>query len=335
MICKAVNKKTVSVVIPTYNRGFQLKRVIQKIIESEIDNILEIQIIVIDDSSIIPAEEFLHGIKLVEPFKIQVVRQDNAGPGAARNNGLKLAKGEIVIFIDDDVLVSPILIQKHLKAHELFPNSVIIGSYPLLLDQKRTPLLRWLNSLIDDPDMDTSKDHYILTTEVASGNLSIERSDFESGELYYNHVRTPAAEEYELMARLERTGKKIYYNPSITGWHLQPVSLKNKCMQEYKYGIGIAEVVMKVPESINYSQLNHLFNMNYSGKRVNSGNYSFKRGVKQFFAKKIMRITLRRVTRICEIILPFDWLLFPLYRFNMGVFMCAGILDGVKLYQQK
>lgn len=327
--------KNVSIIIPTYNRGEQLVKVLECITSCDVANLKKIEIIVVDDNSKTPAEHYIDKQRFVIPFSVIILRQENAGPGAARNTGLKNSSGDIVIFIDDDVLVSPNLIQKHLRAHELFPNSVIIGSYPLLLDQKRTPLLRWLNSLIDDPDMDTSKDHYILTTEVASGNLSIERSDFESGELYYNYVRTPAAEEYELMARLERTGKKIYYNPSITGWHLQPVSLKNKCMQEYKYGIGIAEVVMKVPESINYSQLNYLFNMNYSGKRVNSGNYSFKRGVKQFFAKKIMRITLRRVTRICEIILPFDWLLFPLYRFNMGVFMCAGILDGVKLYQQK
>ena len=55
------------------------------------------------------------------------VRQENAGPAAARNLGFATSHGDIVIFIDDDILVPSDLVRLHVEAHVLNPGSVIFG----------------------------------------------------------------------------------------------------------------------------------------------------------------------------------------------------------------
>jgi glycosyltransferase involved in cell wall biosynthesis len=60
-------------------------------------------------------------------FTLKCVRQENAGPAAARNLGFTASRGDIVIFIDDDILVPPELVRQHVEAHELNPGSVIFG----------------------------------------------------------------------------------------------------------------------------------------------------------------------------------------------------------------
>ncbi len=325
--------KKLSIVIPTYNRGEQLKTVIDHILDSDIEGIEFIEIIIVDDSSIIPTEKFIDVNKVKAPFSMRVIRQSNSGPATARNNGLRQTTTEIVIFIDDDVLVSASLLKKHLYAHEIYPNSVIIGSYPLWNKQKNTPLLRWLNKLINHPDMDTGKDHYLLTTEVASGNLSIERKQFLDEPLYNDKLRTPAAEEYDLMARLSKKRIKVYYNPSITGWHLQPVTIENKCQQEYKYGVGIAEVALKIPESMEYENLRHLFVKNTEDGQRDGTSTKIKKIFKRLFSTKPGRKILTGVIKFLEFLLPFDFILFPVYRFSMGVFLFAGVNDGVRLFK--
>jgi glycosyltransferase involved in cell wall biosynthesis len=85
----------VSVIVPTYNRA--------RIIAKTIDNILEqtypnIELIIVDDGSTDDTATVL------EPYRgrIRLVSQENAGPAAARNQGIRFAKGEIVAFQDSD-----------------------------------------------------------------------------------------------------------------------------------------------------------------------------------------------------------------------------------------
>src|SRR5690606_2961928 len=42
-------------------------------------------------------------------------------------------------------------------------------------------------------------------------------------------------------------GIPIYFAPEIVGWHLQPPTIEGACIQNYKYGLGVAEVAIKEP----------------------------------------------------------------------------------------
>lgn len=89
------NFPKVSVIIPTYNR--------QKFITMAIDSVLsqtfkDYEIIVIDDGSTDNTRQVLESYE----EKIKYIYQKNSGVSAARNAGIRLARGELVAFLDSD-----------------------------------------------------------------------------------------------------------------------------------------------------------------------------------------------------------------------------------------
>ena len=85
----------VSIIIPTFNR----EDTILKSVESALGQTYrELEVIVVDDGSTDRTVERLG----VFGDRIRIVRQENAGPSAARNAGVAVARGEIVSFLDSD-----------------------------------------------------------------------------------------------------------------------------------------------------------------------------------------------------------------------------------------
>lgn len=83
---------TVTVVIPAYNPGRHLIEAIESALDQEP---APLEVIVIDDGSAVP-------IAVGEPGSVRVIRQPNAGPSAARNRGIREARGELIAFLDAD-----------------------------------------------------------------------------------------------------------------------------------------------------------------------------------------------------------------------------------------
>jgi glycosyltransferase involved in cell wall biosynthesis len=328
--------KKISVVIPSYNRGKGLNSIIEEILKSKVDDFSSVEIIVVDDGSSTSAKSFLKELAIPAPFSLSVIRQKNAGPAAARNNGLQNAKNEIVLFIDDDILVTPGLLNKHAEGHIYFPQSIIYGSCPFVVPEKKSPSYRFLIKLAESkPQIAEGKDAFILTQTIASGNISIEKSCFPEGEFYKTSLRSPVAEEYELIARLLVRKIKAYSNPSIIGWHLQPANIESKCQQEFKYGVGIAEVSLKIPYANEYKGLKKLYEENREIRNADSGGVKIKKTIKRLVSGEKGRRVMIKSTKILERVLPFDGILFPAYRLLCGCNLYAGVQEGIKRFKDQ
>jgi glycosyltransferase involved in cell wall biosynthesis len=324
-----------SLVMPTYNRGENLINIINTILKCDVKEFTEVEILVVDDGSAVPAATFLSTMTLQPPFTLKVIRQENAGPAFARNNGFKQASNEIVLFMDDDILAFPDMLYKHAFGHKEYPGSVIYGYCPYTVPAKTTAAYRFLESLSHVEESTDQKSNFIPTNSVASGNISVEKKMFPDGEFYKSFLRTPAAEEFELMARLAYNKVKIYFNSSIRGWHLQPATIEDKCKQEYKYGIGVAEVALKVPYSLDHSNLQSLYYENCETRATDSFKVKLKKAIKSVVSKKWFRNALLKIVKGMEVIAPIDTILFPLYRMLAGTFVFAGVREGLKKFDNK
>lgn len=89
----------VSVIIPTYNRADKVGDAIQSVLNQSYTNI---QILVIDDGS----KDHTSELMSLYP-EVEYILQDHAGQAAARNNGLRNAKGSIIANLDSDDLWEP------------------------------------------------------------------------------------------------------------------------------------------------------------------------------------------------------------------------------------
>jgi glycosyltransferase involved in cell wall biosynthesis len=92
-----MTKALVSVIIPAYNCAGVLSETIDSVLKQTYGNI---EIVVVDDGSTDGTGKVAEGY--LESGKVRSYRQENGGPGAARNMGIAVARGEFLAFVDAD-----------------------------------------------------------------------------------------------------------------------------------------------------------------------------------------------------------------------------------------
>lgn len=94
----------VSVVIPAYNRAHILPEAVDSALAQTYP---QIEIIISDDGSTDDTRAWVQGLMERIPDRVLYVRNDNAGPGPAREAGRQLARGEFIQYLDSDDLLLP------------------------------------------------------------------------------------------------------------------------------------------------------------------------------------------------------------------------------------
>ncbi len=120
------NTLTVSVIIPTHNRCKSLVRLLNALASQNYPLHL-IEVIVVADGCKDATIEMLKTYH--SEYLLRYVCLEGRGPAIARNEGAQLAKGSLLLFIDDDIDPSTGLIEAHVLAHNK-PNKVVIGYLP-------------------------------------------------------------------------------------------------------------------------------------------------------------------------------------------------------------
>ena len=86
----------VSIVIPTYNRIQFLKKAVDSVLAQTFKGF---ELIIVDDGS---AGNTYHFISQYSDNRIRYVKQENKGPGAARNRGIEESRHDLIAFLDND-----------------------------------------------------------------------------------------------------------------------------------------------------------------------------------------------------------------------------------------
>ena len=105
----------VSIIMPVYNAMPYLKEAISSILGQSYKNI---ELICVNDGSTDNSLDILRALTKKD-VRIEVIEQNNQGAGVARNNGLSIANGEYVIFLDSDDYFDSSLIEKMINCAEV------------------------------------------------------------------------------------------------------------------------------------------------------------------------------------------------------------------------
>jgi glycosyltransferase involved in cell wall biosynthesis len=111
---------TISVIVTVYNRFELTKRAVESVLGQSIP---VTEVILIDDGSCDGTSELLAEHVAANPLwcnRVRYFRQENQGPGAARNNALTLVSGEWLAFIDNDDLWLPQKLEWQFRALSQF-----------------------------------------------------------------------------------------------------------------------------------------------------------------------------------------------------------------------
>lgn len=142
-----------SVLIPTRNRPDLLRQLLEQLDRQTLDA-TDFEVVVVDDGSDPPAvvEPGAH------PYSLTLLRQEAAGPAAARNLGLGACRGTLTLLMNDDAVPEPDNLESHLRGHRQFPRvTAVLGSFGFTDRARQSWFVRLLDEsslLFDYPAME-------------------------------------------------------------------------------------------------------------------------------------------------------------------------------------
>jgi glycosyltransferase involved in cell wall biosynthesis len=205
-----------SVVIPTYNRLPILQKCLWALEQQRLshEGVTGYEVIVVDDGSTDPTLDWLMAQQR-ELAHVRWFQQNHQGPAAARNLGVEKAAGDIIVFIDSDLVVTPEFLQAHVEA-------LSTGQQSLGSDRLFT-----YGSVINTCNFaDPTSEPYKLTdfsaAYFATGNVAIPRHWLEQAGLFDTRFQLYGWEDLELGVRLKQLGLKLVKCPVAKGYHWHP-----------------------------------------------------------------------------------------------------------------
>lgn len=272
----------ISVVIPTYNRKNDLIKCLGAIqnIDYPYKNF---EVIIIDDGSMDRTEEFMKSF-VKKQKNIKYFKQKNSGPAKARNLGIKKSRGEIVFFVDDDVLVPKDLIKKSLIWYK---SEKVGGVGGLVLPKKLSwpdlyYIARYLDEYINLIKLDNSD---TKGGGIATALCSYRRKVLRALEGFNESFPLAAGEDIELTHRALENGWIIIKDPSIIGEHLRSETFKSVLKLKFKRMSG----------AVIHRELNKSHESPYHISRLFEQWKNFKKAKNRFIEKEANIIDLIKV----------------------------------------
>ena len=251
---RSKEKPTVSVVIPTHNRAHLIGWTIQSVLNQTYQ---DFEIIVVDDASSDNTEEIVSNIK---DDRIRYIRHEkNKGAPAARNTGIKAAKGEYIAFQDSDDEWLPQKLEKQMKVFENVPPKVGIvytGFFRIVDGKKEYIPYSWVTQKEGNIHKELLKGSFIATPSIV-----VRKECFEKAGMF--DERLPRLQDWELVLRLSKyydfkfideplliapftsdslsasEKARIKALKLILSKHLNDFAEDKKSLSKYYFGIGV------------------------------------------------------------------------------------------------
>jgi glycosyltransferase involved in cell wall biosynthesis len=201
---------TVSVIIPAYNASKYIGEAINSVLEQ---TFASHEVIVINDGS--PDTDELEQVLRPHLNHIEYIRQENRGAAAARNTGLRRAKGEFVAFLDADDTWFPEFLKEQIELLTT-ANVDLVYSDALLFGE--SPLAGRTFMEVQPPRREVTPESLLAVdvTVLTSAVLSRKEPILQVG-LFYEEMKR--GHDFDLWLRLAKAGARFAYQPKVLARH--------------------------------------------------------------------------------------------------------------------
>ena len=260
----------ISVIIPTYNRVEKLERCLHHITNQSIGKD-QYEIIIVDDCSKDFTPDFCKDYAS-QNENVRYVRNNvNKGLATTRNEGIRNAKGDLFLFLDNDLLVNQEFLEEHLKIYKKFPNEKLavvsnITYPPQILTN--TNFGSFIQSRAmgyrSKQDMEGINISDLPSNYFAGGGSSCRREDAYAIGLFEEGLKKYGSEDELFGYRFKNYGGRICFCENAKIIHddenVLPQFWRTKYIELGRY--SLRTLAEKEPELVNNSLYNFLMPIN-------------------------------------------------------------------------
>ncbi len=235
----------VSVVIAHYNRQDSIVALLTALGEQTFAK-SRFEVVVVDDGSREDPTARLTALAL--PYTLQVTRQKNGGAAAARDNGIKLARGRVLIIIDDDMKLPLDFIERHFGYHEGGAKVVVLGRMRPDAALATMPIFERFHALMLDKMAESfGRGETPRGNDLFTGNVSLRREDYLAVGGFDRALGH--SEDAELGVRLEKLGVRFLFSETAYSIHASDHVVLEKWMKRaVLYGMYDRRIARKHPD---------------------------------------------------------------------------------------
>ena len=322
----------VSIIIPTYNRKDLLLSILHSL-TCQTFPFDSYEVVVVDDGSTDDTREIVNE---VFPYFLLYIKQTNQGSASARNTGAKQARGDLLIFLDDDMLVNNRYIEGLAEEHQRYPRIIGMAKHQYnylnnasLFERIYTPLMySWEYSI----GLDGS---FVDFTRCETNNLSVEQSSFfELGMMQDIAGDGPTWwGDIDFGYRAHKAGFKFRISGLAICSHIDYSyrSLRTACLRAYKASKYAVLLFVKYPDLQNY--MHQFLDLNPINWKQDGVNLILKKTFHIITSKPPVNEILESLVQLVEIYAPYPKLLSPLYRWILSSYIYRGYHDGLVTYR--
>jgi glycosyltransferase involved in cell wall biosynthesis len=227
----------VSVVIPAYNAESTIGQAVEQSF-AQARQPLEIEVIVVDDGSKDDTA------KVAESAGATVIRQENAGPAAARNRGWESATGQVICFTDSDCIPVADWLENLLDGFNESQVGAVAGSYEIA--NTNSWLARWVHREI----VERHRKMPGFIRAFGSYNLAIPRYVLRATGGFNPTYRQASGEDNDFSYRIIKEGWRIAFRPQAKVAHYHPEKVWKYLLEQYRHGFWRAKLYKDHPEMI-------------------------------------------------------------------------------------
>jgi len=244
-------KVGISIIIPTYNRGEILKKTLRNL--GKCRKNFGLEIILIDNGSDKKNKKIYKNLAK-EDLEVRLFEELKPGPAAARNLGIKRAKGDILIFINDDTEVGFNFLKNHFDFHTKNRNYniAVIGPFKEKRKHISNAAIKWL--------VNKSGQYFSYEKVKAGGgvpwyymwtcNMSLKRKFLQKNQIYFDEgFPTAAWEDIEFAYRAKNKGLVLYFDDKLDALHNHYFNFKEVLGRFYSHGRGLYHLKDKLPRN--------------------------------------------------------------------------------------
>ena len=221
-----------SIVIPTFNRPEKIRSCLNSIAKIKYP-VSQFEVIVIDDGSSVPVSQVI--AKDQFPFALKVLRQENQGPGLARNFGASEAQGQWLAFTDDDCEPTPNWLTALQVTLEQNPEALVGG---LTLNRYHENICAVTNELLLATVCEWLSQFAPELNFFTSNNLACDRARFAALGGFHVNLVLAAGEDRELCMRWSATGGPLIRQNEGVVHHGHAQNLSQFTEMHFRYGRG-------------------------------------------------------------------------------------------------